>query len=84
MKRLSKNSILSVILASLAISFFLIFIASGSFIPLIIAAILLVSSGFARKRESYEDYRDRYEQKFGMSEDEDTASDDNPEKPTEG
>ena len=75
MRRLRKSTILSVILASLAISFVLLFIVTGNIIPLVLAFVLLIASGYARKRETYEEYRDRYEQRYGMESRETDPSD---------
>jgi len=68
MRRLKRATILSAVLAGLAITMFVFFVLSGGIIPLIGVLLFLVLSGFARKKESYEEYRDRYEQRFGMSE----------------
>ena len=61
------------ILGSLALSLFVLFVLTGSFLFIIAAFIFLFISGFARKRESYDDYRKRYDERYGMN-DEDQES----------
>jgi hypothetical protein len=75
MRRLRKSTALSIILAGIAMLAFFLFVISGSFIPLILALILLIISGYARKKESYEAYRDRYEERFGMTPDDEKPDD---------
>ena len=68
MRRLKRTTVLSAILAGLAITMFIFFVLSGGIIPLVGVLLFLILSGIARKKESYEEYRDRYEERFGMRE----------------
>ena len=67
MKRIKKSSRLSIVLFSISSLLLALLLFSGS---LIVGAgvVLFFTLGLvARKPESYESYRDRYEQKYGMA-----------------
>jgi hypothetical protein len=66
MRRLRKNTATSMVLGGLSIVCFVLFGMSGALVIAVLAVVLLVASGFARKRESYDDYRKRYEEEFGL------------------
>ncbi len=70
MRRLKRVTLLSAVFAGLAVLMFVFFVSTGGIIPLGGAFLFLVLSGFARKRESYEEYRDRYEKQFGVKDEE--------------
>lgn len=73
MRRGKRSTVLSALLAGTAITMFVLFVLSSSIIALVVAFVLLVASGYARKRVSYDQYRDEYEQRFGMREEEHDA-----------
>ncbi len=68
--RVRRPTILSLILAGFGIFFLFVFITTGIILALIAAGILLITSPFARKRESFDEYRERYERQYGISDDE--------------
>ena len=70
MRRLSRRTAPSMILGGLALTLFTFFVLSGSFLFIILAFILLFISGFTRKRESYDDYRKRYDERYGVNDEE--------------
>ena len=75
MKRIKKNSRLSIVLFSISSLLLALLFFSGS---LIVGAgvVLFISLGLiSRKPESYESYRDRYEQKYGMAPEEEPTDD---------
>ena len=75
MKRIKKNSRLSIVLFSISSLLLALLLFSGS---LIVGAgvVLFFTLGLvARKPESYESYRDRYEQKYGMAPEEELSND---------
>jgi hypothetical protein len=71
MKRIKKNTPLSIVLLSLgAVSLPAMFVTGNLLLG--IGAVLLISISFAaRKTESYDDYRNRYDQKFGTDDEPD-------------
>ena len=73
MKRIKRPTALSLISLGLGLVAAVLFVMSGSLLPLIMAVICFIVSAVGRKRESYDDYRNRYEERFGMS---DVESDD--------
>jgi hypothetical protein len=71
MKRIKKNTPLSIVLLGLgAFSLPAMFVTGNLLLG--IGAVLLISISFAaRKTESYDDYRNRYDQKFGTDDESD-------------
>ena len=67
MRRLRKRTVVSVLLAGFGIAFLVMFAMTSSIPVLVIAFVLVFASGMARKKESYDDYRARYEESFGMN-----------------
>lgn len=76
MRRSKKTTVLSAVLAGTAITMFIIFLVAGGIIPLVAAFLLLFASGYARRRVTYDEYRDRYEEQFGMDESDSPEQDD--------
>jgi hypothetical protein len=67
MKRIKKNTPLSMVLMSLgAFSLPLMFV-TGNLLLGILSVVLIIGGFMARKTESYDEYRNRYEAKYGMS-----------------
>ena len=72
MKRIRKHSPLSIVLFSISSILIALLLYSGNLLIGGGAVLFFVLGLFARKPESYEAYRDRYEQRYGMSDNEDT------------
>ena len=67
MKRYKKGTALSYILVGISgVSIVLLFLSGGNVLFGILAIMLFIFSRFAMKKESYLDYRDRYEEKYGL------------------
>jgi membrane protein implicated in regulation of membrane protease activity len=68
MKRKKKPTVLSIILGVLGAVALFFTLAAGS-VVFAIAAVLLIVAGFrARVTESFSEYRDRYEETYGLNE----------------
>jgi len=74
MKRIKKTRPINIILVSLGAILLPLMFATGNLL-IGIAALILIVVGFAtRKPESYDEYRNRYEQKYGIDEAEEQIS----------
>ena len=68
MKRIRKGTILSAILTGFSLMLLVLAFYAGSLFFGGAAVVLFVLGQLARKRETYDDYRARYEEKYGMAE----------------
>lgn len=66
MRRLTKRTTLGRVLQILAVVAVVLFAFSGSTMFLFVVPVALVLSRITRRPESYEEYRDRYDQKYGV------------------
>ena len=67
MKRLRRSTIPSTILLSVSIFFGFLVVYTGNILLTIGVLLFFILSRVARKTESFDDYRDRYEEKYGMT-----------------
>lgn len=73
MKRRKKPTVLSIILGSLGAVALFFTLASGNIVLAVVTILLVVGSFRARTTESFAEYRDRYEEKYGLNEPEKDA-----------
>jgi hypothetical protein len=66
MKRLRKTTALSAFLSGLSVLAIVLAFYAGNLLFGIAGVVLLAIALAARKRESYNEYRDRYDEKYGM------------------
>lgn len=75
MKRRKRPTVLSLILGALgAVALFFTF-ASGSIVFAVATILFVVASLRSRSTESFGEYRDRYEEKYGLSDQSDDQAD---------
>jgi hypothetical protein len=79
-KRLKKYSPLSLILTGLSFTLVTLTILTAAWPFGILAILLFIFGRMAMKKETYDEYRDRYETQFGMQE---TDEDDEEKKQNE-
>lgn len=80
MKRLKKYSPLSLILTGLSVTLVTLTILTAAWPFGILAILLFIFGRMAMKKETYDEYRDRYEAQFGMQETDEDETDDQKQK----
>lgn len=76
MKRRKRPTVLSIILGVLGVVALFFTFASGSIVFAVATTLLLIGSFRSRSIESFGEYRDRYEAKYGLTDPESTDEDD--------
>ena len=71
MKRFRRATFGSVFFSTAAVLLFVLLLVSGNILFAVAAGVCIFLSPMLRKRESFESYRDRYEDAYGLSDKDD-------------